>query len=366
MNYALLDLYSDYLLSSFSATTATGLSRLMNDDLSHDQVSRMLNSRQLEAKDWWLMIKPHIRTIQRADGVLTIDDSIVEKEYTDENEIICWHYDHAKEQTVKGINFITTLYTVGDVSLPVTLRLVAKTEHYVNKEGKPKRRSPVTKNEYYRAMLQQCVRNQIPFKYVLNDLWFAAAENMGFVKLDLKKEFIMALKANRKVALLAEDKQQGRYQRLNQLDVPEDTPIVIYLEQVSFREPPGCHLMRQVFTNADGRVPTGRGVRYLVTSDLTLTADQLATIYQKRWKVEEYHRSLKQNASLDKSPTRTRTTQTNHFVAALWSFAKLELLKVRTKKNHYALKTQLYISALQSAFDVLQQLQPIRLHTSTA
>ena len=358
MNYALLDLYSDYLLSSFSATTATGLSRLMNDDLSHDQVSRMLNSQQLESKDWWLMIKPHVRTIQREDGVLTLDDSIVEKEYTDENEIICWHYDHAKEQTVKGINFITALYTVGEVSLPVTFRLVAKTEHYVNKEGKPKRRSPVTKNEHYRAMLQQCVRNQIPFQYVLNDLWFAAAENMCFVKLDLKKEFIMALKANRKVALSAEDKQQGRYQRLDQLDVPEDTLVVIYLEQVPFP----LHLMRQVFTNVDGST----GVRYLVTSDLTLTADPLATIYQKRWKVEEYHRSLKQNASLDKSPTRTRTTQTNHFVAALWSFAKLELLKVRTKKNHYALKTQLYISALQSAFDVLQQLEPTRLHASTA
>jgi hypothetical protein len=330
----------------------------MNDDLSHDQVSRMLNSRQLEPKDWWLVIKPHVRTIQGADGVITIDDSIVEKEYTDENEIICWHYDHAQEQTVKGINFITALYTVGEASLPVTFRLVAKTEHDVNKEGKPKRRSPVTKNEHYRVMLQQCVRNQIPFQYVLNDLWFAAAENMCFVKLDLKKEFIMALKANRKVALSAEDKQQGRYQRLDQLDVPEDTLVVIHLEQVPFP----LHLMRQVFTNVDGST----GVRYLVTSDLTLTADPRATIYKKRWKVEEYHRSLKQNASLDKSPTRTRTTQTNHFVAALWSFAKLELLKVRTKKNHYALKTQLYISALQSAFDVLQQLEPTRLHASTA
>ena len=47
MNIKLLDLYSDYLLSSFSATTATGLSRLMDDDVSHDQVSRMLNSRRL-------------------------------------------------------------------------------------------------------------------------------------------------------------------------------------------------------------------------------------------------------------------------------------------------------------------------------
>jgi hypothetical protein len=358
MNYALLDLYSDYLLSSFAATTATGLSRLMNEDLSHDQVSRMLNSQQLEPKDWWRMIKPHVRRMQREDGVVTIDDSIVEKEYTDENEIICWHYDHAKEQTVKGINFITALYTVDEVSLPVTFRLVAKTEHYVDKGGKPKRRSPVTKNEHYRAMLRQCVRNQIPFAYVLNDLWFASAENMRFAKLDLGKEFIMALKSNRKVALSADDKENGRYQRLDQLDLPENALTTIYLEQVPF----ALHLLRQVFTNVDGST----GVRYLVTSDLTLTADQLTTIYKKRWKVEEYHRSLKQNASVGKSPTRTPTTQTNHFVAALWSFAKLELLKVRTNKNHYALKTHLYLSALQSAFDVLQQLEPTRLDTQTA
>ena len=358
MNYALLDLYSDYLLSSFSATTATGLSRLMNNDLSHDQISRMLNSQELAPKEWWLMIKRHVRAIEDENGTMTIDDSIIEKEYTDENEIICWHYDHAKGRSVKGINFITSLYTVGEVSLPVTFRLVAKTEQYTDEKGQLKRRSPVTKNEHYRDMLQQCVRNRIPFKFVLNDLWFASAENMCFVKLDLHKEFIMALKANRKVACSVEQKQQGRYQRLDQLDIPADTPLVIYLEQVPFP----LHLMRQVFTNGDGST----GVRYLVTSDLTLTPDQLATIYQKRWRVEEYHRSLKQNASLDKSPTRTRTTQTNHFVAALWSFTKLELLKVKTHKNHYLLKTQLYLSALRTAFDTLQQLAPVRLQPVTA
>jgi hypothetical protein len=358
MNYELLDLYSDYLLSSFSATTATGFSYLMDNEISHDQVSRMLSSQRLEPKDWWLMVKPHVRSVQCDDGVIIIDDSIIEKLYTDENEIICWHYDHAKGRTIKGINFITSLYAVDDVSLPITFRLVAKTEQYIDKQGKPNRRSAVTKNEHYRAMLQQCVQNQIPFKYVLNDLWFASAENMRFVKLDLEKEFIMALKSNRKVALSAEDKQNGRYQRLDQLDMPEDTLTVIYLEQVPFP----LHLLRQVFTNADGST----GVRYLVTSDLTLTADQLATIYKKRWKVEEYHRSLKQNASASKSPTRTRTTQTNHFVAALWSFTKLELLKVRTKKNHYALKTHLYLSALQHAFGALRQLKPVRLVTVTA
>ena len=109
------------------------------------------------------------------------------------------------------------------------------------------------------------------------------------------------------------------------------------------------------------------GVRYLVTSDLTLDADQIITIYQKRWKVEEYHRSLKQNASLAKSPTRTETTQTNHFVAALWSFVKIELLKVQTNKNHYQQKNQLYFSALQVAFRELQKLKSeLSLQAATA
>ena len=74
-------------------------------------------------------------------------------------------------------------------------------------------------------------------------------------------------------------------------------------------------------------------MRYLVTSDACLTADQLITIYQKRWEVEGYHRSLKQNASLAKSPTRTPTTQTNHFVAALWTFTKLEMEKGANPKK---------------------------------
>ena len=366
MNRELFDLYSDYLLSSFAATTGTGLSQLLEHTISHDQVSRMLNSEQLTPRDWWRVVKPHVRAVQHEQGVISIDDSIVEKPYTDENEIVCWHYDHAKGRTVKGINFITALYEVDGVILPVSYRLVAKTEAYLDQGGQEKRRSPVTKNEHYRAMLDQCVKNRIPFRYVLNDLWFASADNMRFVKLDLAKEFIMALKANRKVALSTEDKQNGRYRRLDRVpfgcDLPEGTLTTVYLEQVPFP----LFLLRQVFTNADGST----GVRYLVTSDSTLNADReppgRATIFQRRWKVEEYHRSLKQNASLAKSPTRTPTTQTNHFVAALWSFTKLELLKTRTKKNHYALKTQLYVSALQQAFQALRDLQPVRLDPLSA
>ena len=82
-----------------------------------------------------------------------------------------------------------------------------------------KRRSPVGKNAYYRTMLQQAVTNHIPFRYVLNDVWFASAENMVFVKQTLQKDFVMPLKANRKVALSAADKQHGRYVRVATLEL---------------------------------------------------------------------------------------------------------------------------------------------------
>lgn len=359
MKYQILDLYSDYLLSSFGQTTATGLARLVEGEISHDQITRMLSSEKLTSKTWWKLVKPQVRQMQREDGVLIIDDSIAEKPFTDENELICWHYDHAKGVTVKGINFLTALYEAQGIALPVAFELVTKTETYLDpKTGKEKRKSAETKNERYRRLLQAACDNQIRFGYVLNDLWFASAENMRFVKLDLRKEFIMGLKSNRKVALSEMDKAEGRYQRIDQLDIPEGTTLVIYLEGVPFP----MLLIRQVFTNGDGST----GVRYLVTSDLTLNANQIITIYQRRWKVEEYHRSLKQNVALTKSPTRTETTQTNHFVAALWSFVKIELLKVRTKKNHYQLKNQLYLSALQQAFQELRQLQPVSLDDTAA
>ena len=74
-----------------------------------------------------------------------------------------------------------------------------------------------------------------------------------------------------------------------------------------------------------------------------------------------YHKSLKQNVSLAKSPTQPEKTQTNHFFAALCGYIKLEMLKVETKTNHFALKTKLYVNALQSAFQTLREMNPVHL-----
>jgi len=88
----ILDIYSDYLFSSFGQTTATGLSDLLDGDLSHDQITRRISAEKLTPKSWWKIVKPLVRRVEQEDGVLIFDDSIVEKPYTDENDIICWHW----------------------------------------------------------------------------------------------------------------------------------------------------------------------------------------------------------------------------------------------------------------------------------
>lgn len=100
----LLDLYSDYLLASFGATTATGLSQLVDNLVSHDQITRFLASETQTGKDLWRVVKPLVRKVQSKNAVLVIDDTIEEKPYTDENEIVCWHFDHSKDRSIKGIN----------------------------------------------------------------------------------------------------------------------------------------------------------------------------------------------------------------------------------------------------------------------
>lgn len=142
-------------------------------------------------------------------------------------------------------------------------------------------------------MLTACQGNRLGFRYVLSDVWYAASENMNHVKNKLGKEFIMPLKANRKVALSLHDKQRGAYERVGSLEPEPNTVVKVYLEQVDF----ALLLCKQVFKNEDG----SEGVLYLVSSDLTLDYERITTIYQRRWKVEEYHKSLKSNASLARS-----------------------------------------------------------------
>src|SRR3954471_9812655 len=97
MNTALLDIYSDYLISQSHYATATGLAAMLDGEGSHDQVSRFLRAEAYDAKALWEYVKPQVRRHeQKKGGVLLLDDPISEKNDTDENAINCWHFSHAK------------------------------------------------------------------------------------------------------------------------------------------------------------------------------------------------------------------------------------------------------------------------------
>ncbi|OQK15588.1 hypothetical protein AU255_15305 [Methyloprofundus sedimenti] len=52
------------------------------------------------------------------------------KKWTDETEIICWHFDHCKGLTVKGINLLNALCFNDDISIPVAFEIVRKPTQY--------------------------------------------------------------------------------------------------------------------------------------------------------------------------------------------------------------------------------------------
>ena len=91
MNKELTELYSDYLLSSFGATTATGLSDMLEGEGSHDRITRFLSQDVYDSRTLWQQVKPMVRKMEQPDGALIFDDTIEEKPHTDENEIVSWH-----------------------------------------------------------------------------------------------------------------------------------------------------------------------------------------------------------------------------------------------------------------------------------
>jgi hypothetical protein len=150
------------------------------------------------------------------------------------------------------------------------------------------------------------------------------------------------------VALSLADKQVGKYIGIKEA-VIEGCVQRVYIEQLEFP----LLITKQVFKNGDGSV----GILYLCSNDLNLTEQQITTIYKKRWKVEEYHKSIKSNCSFAKSPTSSKVAQQSHFIACLIAFIKIEQLKIGHKKNHFALKRLITINATKQSIETLTQLK---------
>jgi len=353
----ILDLYTDYLITSFGQTTATGLSQLLNYTVSHDSITRMLTHSHFDSEDLWKFAKPFIRKIQSPTGIVIIDDCVMEKPHMSENAIVNYHYDHSKGKTVRGINFLTccyeSIYQDSSICLPVQVEVVMKDEKYFDdKHGEYRYRSTKTKNQIYQESLLKFQATQTPYQYIVNDVWYASVENMIFVQKRLNKHFVMPIKTNRQIRIYQEFKKENEkmeFQSVELFDLLEDVTYIIQIKGLPFT----VNLIRHIYRNEDG----SEGVVHLVTNDQNLRGLDVLKIYQRRWKIEPYHKSLKQNTNLTKSPASKVRTQQNHVLAAVFAYIKLEGLKILSGMNHFAMKAILYVDALKASRSAFERLK---------
>ena len=353
---ALAEIYINFALSSFEKIEMTKLSKILGKGNSHDIFTKklLLNDEVETDKALWNHVKAILRDYENEkDGCLLIDDSILAKPYTKESDMVCWHYDHTIGKSKKSILMLNFHYTdESGISLPVGYEIITKSEkEYDEKKKKWVKKSKFTKNEIMRDKLEILhFHNQLKYRYVLFYKWFASVENLVFINDVLKKKFVCPLKKNRKVALSKEDKDNGNYVSISSVDMGDCSSRLVYLD--GYKD--ALKIIKQVSKDGDDDESI---YLYLVTNDIDLTTNKILEIYKRRWKIEEYHKSLKQNLKIEHSPTKVQTSQLNHIFLSVCGFIKLERLRLNYKMNHFAIKEKIYIEALKTAYQKVGKLE---------
>src|SRR5690606_13635499 len=155
-------------------------------------------------------------------------------------DIIAYHFDHTKGKSVKGMNILnfmlSSVFDGQTVNCPVSFYIMEKTVKYTDeKTGKERRKSEVTKNQVMIDTLHRlCKLNQIKFKYVLFDTWFASSEVMKYIHMKLKKQFVCPLKVNRLVALSYQDKLAGNFVPVSEVSLESGAAIEVWIKGLDF------------------------------------------------------------------------------------------------------------------------------------
>lgn len=305
------ELYCQFLLTAqkeFSATTLADL----KDNISHDKVTRWLQDTKLTPRLLWENVEG---LINKEDGFLLLDDSVLKKPYSQKIELTKWQYSGNIHRITKGINLISMLWTGGNglnEHIPVDFRLYSKLT-----DGK-------TKNDHFRDMVLLSVHRKLKVKAYVFDTWYSSVNNLKWLN-QLNLTWVTWLRSNRIVDF-------GEH--ISDKEIP-DTGLVVHLKAVGFVK---------VFKIVH---PQTGDIEYLATNDLNMSALDIKKVAAHRWKIEEYHRGLKQTVGIEYCQARNQRAQRTHIFCSLLAFVTLEVKRLKTGVTWYQSKRDIIQFAMR-------------------
>jgi len=301
-----LELYSKFLIANQNRYSGVELSKTSNSPLSHDSVSKWLRDEEFDSKNLWSHVK---NMVDKKEGYLIADDSVLDKRFSRNNELVGKHWSGNEHRLISGIDLVNLLWTKGEECIPVDYRI------YQSEEKKDK-----TKNDYFRNMLIVAKKRGFKPCYVLTDCWYASVENMKHIEKQEWK-FIMGAKENRQVSIT-----KNIYVSISNLDWSKTLVQKVWLKEFGF-----VMAAKIVIKDDD--------IRYVVTNDLSLTdIETLKNHNDHRWNIETFHRGIKQTTGIEKCYSALERSQRNHIFASFVAFVKMEYTRLHDGISWYEQK----------------------------
>lgn len=103
---------------------------MLNNDICYAQFNCLFYSQllvRLLIRIYGNLIKSKYRSIESdEDVVLIFYDTIIEKQWTDKNEIISYQVDYSKGRLFKGIHLLNLIFHYNGISLSLSFHIVKK------------------------------------------------------------------------------------------------------------------------------------------------------------------------------------------------------------------------------------------------
>lgn len=284
---------------------------------SHDAIKRYLQDDKLTARLIWENSQSQI--MFSPNGYLVFDDSVLDKNHSFKIELVHRQYSGNAHGIIKGIGVVNCIYVNPDTGQywVIDYRIFDP-----DRDGK-------TKLDHVHDMLINAVADKLlPFSTVLMDTWYAAKELMLLIE-RLEKVYYCPLRDNRQV----DDSQaKAPYRRVDSLEWSSQE-----LENgktIKIRGFPKEHKVKLFRV-----VVSAHRTDWIVTNNLAQdSTDAAQKACRIRWKIEQFHRELKQITGIERCQCRKSRIQRNHIACAMLVWTRLTDVARKLGQTIYRVK----------------------------